>query len=295
MGRKRPGQRKVNRLVNTPSDSLSGMGTDPNQTEAEPAKSQVREKGHRLGHTPSGTVAGVRTNHQATVLTPNLAARVIDDERRVTEGILARLNAPGGYDAFATQVRAARCCRRPIRLSGIVTGTGADGTRQVRFDTSTLPDGVLLKACGTRRETLCPPCASLYRGDAFALVAAGLRGGKGVPEEIGDHPAVLLTLTAPSFGAVHRRRPDDTCHPWGQRCPHGRALTCASRHDDTDTSIGQALCSDCYDYEGAVLFNAGISELWRRTTIYAIRALGSLAGMSAREAARCWRHDFLVR
>ena len=33
-------------------------------------------------------------------------------------------------------------------------------------------------------------------------------------------------------------------------------------------------------------FNAGVSELWRRTTIYALRALGSLAGMSAREAAR---------
>jgi len=30
--------------------------------------------------------------------------------------------------------------------------------------------------------------------------------------------------------------------------------------------IGQALCPDCYDYQGAVLFNAGLSELWRRTT-----------------------------
>ena len=163
----------------------------------------------------------------------------------------------------------------------------------MRFDTRSLPDGVLLKACGTRRETLCPPCASLYRGDAFALVAAGLRGGKEVPETVAEHPAVLLTLTAPSFGAVHRKRPDGTCHPTGQRCPHGRALVCGRRHDESDDLLGQALCPDCYDYEGAVLFNAGVSELWRRTTIYALRALGSLLGMSAREAARRLRLSYV--
>ena len=164
---------------------------------------------------------------------------------------------------------------------------------EIRFDTRHLPDGVLLKACGSRRETVCPPCASLYRGDAFALVAAGLRGGKGIPESIGEHPAVLLTLTAPSFGAVHRMRPDGTCHPWGTRCPHGRALVCSRRHGSSDEALGQALCPDCYDYEGAVLFNAGVSELWRRTTIYALRALGSLLGLSARQAARQLRLSYV--
>ena len=43
-------------------------------------------------------------------------------------------------------------------------------------------------------------------------------------------------------------------------------------------SSAKPLCPDCYDYEGAVLFNAGVSELWRRTTIYALRALGALLG-----------------
>jgi hypothetical protein len=57
--------------------------------------------------------------------------------------------------------------------------------------------------------------------------------------------------------------------------------------------VGQALCPDCYDYEGAVLFNAGVSELWRRTTIYALRALGSLLGLSAREAARQLRLSYV--
>jgi hypothetical protein len=215
------------------------------------------------------------------------------DETRVVEGIAARLAAPGGYQGFCDQVRGARCCRRPVRLAGRIIGTGADGVPVVIFDSRRLPDGVLLKACGTRRETLCPPCASLYRGDAFALVAAGLRGGKGVPEAVADHPAVLLTLTAPSFGAVHRRRPDGSCHLAGRRCPHGVSLVCAARHDEGDEVLGSALCPACYDYEAAVLFNAGVSELWRRTTIYALRALGALAGMSVRQVARTLRLSYV--
>lgn len=216
-----------------------------------------------------------------------------DDDRRVVEGIIARIHSPGGSEAFESQIRAVRGCRRPVRLSGRITASSSDGDHQVRFNTRSLPDGVLLKACGTRRETLCPPCASLYRGDAFALVAAGLRGGKEVPETVAEHPAVLLTLTAPSFGAVHRQRPDGTCHPTGHRCPHGMALVCGRRHDENDDLVGQALCPECYDYEGAVLFNAGVSELWRRTTIYALRALGSLLGMSARESARRLRLSYV--
>jgi hypothetical protein len=222
------------------------------------------------------------------------AATMSDKDRRVVDGILARLQSPYGYDAFESQVRAIRGCRRPVRLSGKTIGLGEDGHHpQVRFDTRNLPDGVLLKACGTRRETLCPPCASLYRGDAFALVAAGLRGGKDIPESVSEHPAVLLTLTAPSFGAVHRKRPDGTCHPSGPPCLHGRALVCRHRHEATDELLGSALCADCYDYEGAVLFNAGISELWRRTTIYALRSLGALLGMSARQAARRLRLSYV--
>ena len=152
---------------------------------------------------------------------------------------------------------------------------------------------MLLKACGTRRQTLCPPCASIYRGDAFALVAAGLRGGKGMPEEVSAHPAVLLTLTAPSFGAVHRSGRDGSCHRSGPRCPHGRVLRCGRRHAADDPVLGEALCPSCYDYDAAVLFNASVSELWRRTTIYALRALGNLAGMSVRQVAKEVRLSYI--
>lgn len=206
---------------------------------------------------------------------------------------LARLASPGGYEAFEAQVVGARFCRRPVRLKGSVTQTGADGSTRVLFDSASQPDRVLLKACGTRRQTLCPPCASIYRGDAFALVAAGLRGGKGVPEEVANHPAVLLTLTAPSFGVVHRTTRDGICHRSGPRCPHGVALRCGRRHAESDPLLGQAICPSCYDYDAAVLFNASVSELWRRTTIYALRALGNLAGMSVRAVAKVVRLGYV--
>jgi hypothetical protein len=256
--------------------------------------SLVRENGHTLGHRLESTLSCMRTDPEVWTENSTRTGAVTARDRRVVEGILERLDSPGGYDVFETQLRAIRGCRRPVRLSGKTIRIGEAGTDpQVSFDTRTMPDGVLLKACGTRRETLCPPCASLYRGDAFALVAAGLRGGKEVPETVAEHPAVLVTLTAPSFGAVHRHRRDGTCHPAGPRCQHGWSLSCEEHHHEADELVGQALCPQCYDYEGAVLFNAGVSELWRRTTVYALRALGRLLGMSAREVARRLRLSYV--
>jgi hypothetical protein len=42
-----------------------------------------------------------------------------------------------------------------------------------------------------------------------------------------------------------------------------------------------------------VLFNATASELWRRTTIYALRALGNLAGLSVRTVAKHVRLSYV--
>jgi hypothetical protein len=151
-------------------------------------------------------------------------------------------------------------------------------TRRVAFTTGTLPDGVLLKACGTRRETRCPSCAAVYRGDARHLVRAGLIGGKGTDESVAERPAVLLTLTAPSFGPVHAAKSGGPCHPTSPaaRCPHGRPSACFARHAVDEGVIGSPLCADCYDYEGAVLHNACTPELWRRTTVYLMRHLATV-------------------
>lgn len=99
------------------------------------------------------------------------------------------------------------------------------------------------------------------------------------------HPKVFATLTAPGFGAVHRRTDlGQPCHPGPKGCcEHGRARSCLFHHREDDAVVGEALCCDCYDYEAAVLFNASVSELWRRTAITTRRQLGRLVGLSARE------------
>jgi hypothetical protein len=178
----------------------------------------------------------------------------------------------GELDALWWRLQRTGGCRQPIRL----VGKSRDGG----YDTAGEPDGVLLVACGTRRKSRCPSCAAIYRGDARQLVLAGLAGGKGVPESVAEHPAVFFTLTGPSFGAVHSAR-SGPCHlgPPGP-CRHGRARHCLDRHDDDDELVGSPLCPDCFDYEGCVLFNATVSELWRRVSIYAFRHLAYAMGTS---------------
>ncbi len=196
---------------------------------------------------------------------------------------LARKRSANELIRIARRVDRTGGCAQPVRLR-------ASGVDSPSFGE---PDGVLLVACKTRRETRCAPCAHTYRGDARQLVRAGIEGGKGVPESVADHPAVFLTLTAPSFGAVHRAG-GGPCHlgPPG-RCEHGRSRFCLQRHEDRDKDVGSALCGDCYDYEAAVMFNASVGELWRRVTIYARRHLAYAMGMPERELKELVRLSYL--
>ena len=127
---------------------------------------------------------------------------------------------------------------------------------------------MLLTACGNRRETVCPACSAVYKRDARQLVRAGLMGGKDVPETIAEHPCVFATLTAPSFGPVHARRMRGKtvlpCRPrrdpHARRCPHGRDISCARRHNPDDPRLGRPLCGDCYDYTAAVAVQRRVPE-----------------------------------
>ncbi|GLZ08863.1 replication initiation protein [Actinomadura sp. NBRC 104412] len=129
-----------------------------------------------------------------------------------------------------------------------------------------------------------------HRADTYHLVRAGLTGGKGVPDTVATHPAVFVTLTAPSFGAVHARRDKpgghvEPCHPRRNAgtCPHGRPLSCTVRHGADDGRLGQPLCPDCYDYTGQVLFNALAPELWRRFTMALRRRIAKAGGLTLGE------------
>jgi hypothetical protein len=199
---------------------------------------------------------------------------------------LAERTARPDFPRLEAQLRSSGYCARPVRLSGRIETCDGYGRRRV-WSTDTEPDGVLRKACGNRREAVCPPCAERYRGDAYQLIAAGLRGGKGVPDTVAAHPAVFVTLTAPSFGAVHTRRlgadgKPRRCRPRRDApvCAHGTRLSCSAIHDEDDSRLGEPICHECFDHEAAVVWNNTLSELWRRTTIYLPRTLARLTGMT---------------
>jgi hypothetical protein len=201
-------------------------------------------------------------------------------------GIVARMTR-ADYPAFEAQLRSSGYCARPVRLQGHIDVCDGYGRRRQVWTTDGEPDGVLRKACGNRREAVCGPCAERYRRDAYHLIAAGLRGGKGIPDTVTGHPAIFATLTAPSFGVVHAHvlGPDGRplrCHPRRDRpvCRHGVTVSCGRVHGPEDPCLGEPLCPDCFDYEGAVVWNNLLGELWRRTTIYLPRRLANLAGMT---------------
>ncbi|MGP3931294.1 replication initiator [Nonomuraea sp. KM88] len=202
--------------------------------------------------------------------------------------MIHRLNQPD-YDRWACQIKRTGGCRQPIHLHGKVDHYDrATGRLLHRYTTRTEPNGVLRVPCKTRRVSRCPACAEVYRADTYQLVRAGLVGGKGVPETVSAHPCLFVTLTAPSFGAVHTRRERNgkvsPCHARrdAETCPHGRVMSCTDRHGADDQRLGEPLCPDCYDYEGSVLFNAISPELWRRFTLALRRRFARLNGLTVK-------------
>jgi hypothetical protein len=216
-------------------------------------------------------------------------------------GVLQEIidRAGPGYERWMEQVAASGYCYHPVRLRGAIEQADA-GTGEVRtvYSTDREPDATLLKACGNRRVSVCPSCSATYQADQFQLLAAGLRGGKGVPETVAAHPLLFVTFTAPSFGRVHTRKAQGRlvypCHPYrqGQRCPHGRRVGCWQRHDEEDARLGEPLCARCYQAGAQVLWNALAGRLWSRTTIYLYRALAQLAGVTEGELRRLVRISF---
>ncbi|PWR12494.1 plasmid replication initiator protein [Micromonospora sicca] len=198
------------------------------------------------------------------------------------------------YFGWLEHIRAAAGCTRPIRLAGqLLTVEPSTGRVLDQRHTDAMPDAAIYTACGNRRATVCPACATIYQRDAFQVLRAGLVGGKGVPETVSQHPAVFATFTAPSFGAVHvravkrhtcanRKRCDCRSEPCHARrdtglCEHDRPAVCWARHEPGDQVLGHPLCLDCYDHDHQVVWNLFSGELWHRTKQAAERWLAKLA------------------
>ncbi|QWB28298.1 MULTISPECIES: replication initiator [Streptomyces] len=192
----------------------------------------------------------------------------------------------GTMPELARQLSGLGGCTHPVRLDGhrteyeVNTATGEIGNVLHHLDSANLPAGQLLVRCNNRRATRCAACAETYRRDTYHLITAGLRGGKGTPEQVGTHPRVFATFTAPSFGSVHNRPSS------GLNC------RCGTRHSESDSALGTPLDPERYDYEAAVLWNAHAGAIWRRFSIYLRREVAKCAGLTQRAFADHARISF---
>lgn len=203
------------------------------------------------------------------------------------------------FRAWLRQMERLGGCASPVYLVGhTFTRDARTGGLLHVFTSASQPYGRFAVGCRNRRAEVCLPCAYLHKGDTYQIVVAGLVGGKGVPDDVVSHPRVFATLTAPSFGAVHRAadpdNPADRCRARrdGGLCAHGVSVGCDARHDKRDPLLGVPLCPACYDYTGAVLWNASIGRLWRRVVVGMPRQLAKRAGIRVRQLGAHARVSF---
>ncbi|MEV5147428.1 replication initiator [Streptomyces sp. NPDC052727] len=204
-----------------------------------------------------------------------------------------RLAQDPKFPRLLEQITATGGCARPVHLSGSTTTVdGTTGEILRHYDTRDEPGERLLVRCRNRRATICPACSRLHAGDTYHLVRVGLLGGKNVPDAVRHRPRLFVTLTAPSFGAVHRS--SELCRPRrdGGTCEHGRPLSCGLVHAQDEPSVGQPLCPDCYDYIAHVLWHAHASKLWDRFVIDVRRRLASSVGLVQSRFAQHARLSF---
>jgi len=218
---------------------------------------------------------------------PSRSAALIEERRLrllsdADRDIIRLANDPK-FSRWLEQIKAIGGCANPVYLSGsTITRDAVTGEVISSYSTATEPGERLAVRCRNRRASVCEPCSRLHAGDTFQLVRAGLSGGKTVPEAVRERPRLFVTLTAPSFGPVHRALDGERCRPRrdAPRCEHGRPLGCGLVHADDDHMVGLPLCADCYDYVGHVLWHAHAGLLWDRFATAVRRHLASAAGIS---------------
>lgn len=136
-------------------------------------------------------------------------------------------------------------CSRPIHLRRQIVNT----------KTGEVSHCEMWRRCQSRIETKCPSCSKLYRGDAFAVIRAGLMDATNKPR-----PVTMITLTAPGadvFGQVHSRhiRKDGVVKP----------CACRIRHSEGAEVLGTPINIATYNHQAAADFNAHASRLFAVT------------------------------
>ncbi|PPI53115.1 replication initiation protein [Rathayibacter toxicus] len=218
------------------------------------------------------------------------------------ESATNRMRRPD-FEQWLKQAAGTGYCANPVRLVGSSRVVDARSGEVVSsYESATEPDGITYVRCGNRRAVRCPSCRHEYKGDMWHLVVAGAVGGsKGIPAPagVGAHPLIFVTLTAPTFGAVHAvKKPGRggtvRCRPRSDKklCPHGRPTWCMAVHSPDSRIAGEPLCYECYDYVGQIAWQWHSPELWRRFTIVLRRRLAQALGLSETAARQLVRVQF---
>ena len=200
-----------------------------------------------------------------------------NDAQPLTPELLAALARRAGRPDFPkleAQSRSSGYCARPVRLVGHVETCIGDGRRRVgaRAPSPTASSvrraATAAKPSARRARALPPRRLPPHR--------AGLRGGKGVPDTVTGHPAVFVTLTAPTFGArAHARtrlgRPAAPLPPSARRAHLPARRPAVGRRGSPrgrSQRPGEPLRLECFDHAGAVVWNNAPGELGgaRRST-----------------------------
>lgn len=120
--------------------------------------------------------------------------------------------------------------------------------------------------CGSRRKAKCESCSYLAQGDYRRLLKAGYEE---LEASVDEYAFYMLTLTAPSFGAVHRvpkkGRSDVRC-----RCGKHH---CAEKDQHLK---GVAVFMDEYRFDEVVEWNHNVGKLWNATNTKLKKLLPSM-------------------
>lgn len=109
--------------------------------------------------------------------------------------------------------------------------------------------------CGNRRKAKCESCSYLAQGDYRKILKAGYDE---LEEAIDQYAFFLMTLTAPSFGAVHRVPKKGRSKV---RCQCG----CYHSAEKDEHLRGVAVDFDSYRFDEVVQWNNHVGKLWNAT------------------------------
>lgn len=126
-------------------------------------------------------------------------------------------------------------------------------------------DGSVMVRCNSRLSSRCPSCSKLFQNDWAAIARSGIFDADG--QTLQGYSWVMVTLTAPSFGKVHR-----VPHRMSDRrvkCP------CGVTHEFADELAGEPIRPASYDFRGTLLFNQSMGRLWNNTVTRWRRRFGS--------------------